>query len=273
MYHHVLYISPWLQFRMLSACGLDRRGFRGFTVTRGYCFWIGRRPGLAFRCRLGLVGGVGGDGEIEFPLKGCAYCPLVRGNRDMAASAECLEGSIPAWAGEPLDIGCILCLQVVYPRVGGGTYQTTPEEDCATGLSPRGRGNPYASCPAGTGWRSIPAWAGEPPSFRQPAFRPPVYPRVGGGTRCRLSRHYSTHGLSPRGRGNPALPDSASASSRSIPAWAGEPVLGPVGCLFPSVYPRVGGGTAAPSSRRSPAAGLSPRGRGNPFPVSRNVKA
>ena len=32
------------------------------------------RPGLAFRCRLGLVGGVGGDGEIELPLEGYAYC-------------------------------------------------------------------------------------------------------------------------------------------------------------------------------------------------------
>ncbi len=92
-----------LASRMLSACGLDRRGFRGFTVTRGYCFWIGRRPGLAFRCRLGLVGGVGGDGEIEFPLKGCAYCPLVRGN-PTATRADGLN--IPG---------------SVYPRVGGGT--------------------------------------------------------------------------------------------------------------------------------------------------------
>ena len=117
MYHHVLYISPWLQFRMLSACGLDRRGFRGFTVTRGYCFWIGRRPGLAFRCRLGLVAGVGGDGEIEFPLKGCAYStahlcgPAPRGPRLLSPERPrgkyCQAGvvdTLPA-AGEPLTHG------------------------------------------------------------------------------------------------------------------------------------------------------------------------
>ena len=112
-----------LASRMLSACGLDRRGFRGFTVTRGYCFWIGRRPGLAFRCRLGLVGGVGGDGEIEFPLKGCAYCPLVRGNLDALRPDGGKIGSIPAWAGEPGRLPAI-------------------QEDTTEGLSPRGRGNP-----------------------------------------------------------------------------------------------------------------------------------
>ena len=55
----------------------------------------------AFRCRLGLVGGVGGDGEIEFPLKGCAYCPLVRGNQGLGRRSVGLDRSIPAWAGEP----------------------------------------------------------------------------------------------------------------------------------------------------------------------------
>ena len=148
--------------RMLSACGLDRRGFRGFTVTRGYCFWIGRRLGLAFRRRLGLVGGVGGDGEIEFPLKGCAYCPLVRGNLPVSRKAPLQSGSIPAWAGEPTSTDRCTEWTTVYPRVGGGTVAALGPVSLAAGLSPRGRGNLYRPKEHGAWCRSIPAWAGEP---------------------------------------------------------------------------------------------------------------
>ena len=167
---------------MLSACGLDRRGFRGFTVTRGYCFWIGRRPGLAFRCRLGLVGGVGGDGEIEFPLKGCAYCPLVRGNRTRAVRPSDSPGSIPAWAGEPAYPLSMPRVVRVYPRVGGGTHSWTMVWALVKGLSPRGRGNPTRPNAACFRSGSIPAWAGEPRTDDTRKGSKTVYSRVGGGT-------------------------------------------------------------------------------------------
>ena len=79
----------------------------------------------------------------------------------------------------------------------------------------------------------------------------PVYPRVGGGTMAR--------GMKCRQMVNPG----------SIPAWAGEPseTLDVAGITRCGVYPRVGGGTAAfvPGDQRRTMAGLSPRGRGNPY--------
>ncbi len=70
-------------------------------------------------------------------------------------------------------------------------------------------------------------------------------------------------GLSPRGRGNPGADPNSIYLYRSIPAWAGEPVLTPTRCHLPGVYPRVGGGTSASNSAWSCCTGLSPRGRGN----------
>ena len=71
----------------------------------------------------------------------------------------------------------------------------------------------------------------------------PVYPRVGGGTATDETEPQPEHGLSPRGRGNrdQALIDQS--RERSIPAWAGEPVV--------------------PHPLLLTGNGLSPRGRGN----------
>ena len=51
-------------------------------------------------------------------------------------------GSIPACAGEPLLLrsGPLRC--AVYPRVCGGTHESTSHAGGAAGLSPRVRGNP-----------------------------------------------------------------------------------------------------------------------------------
>ena len=132
----------------------------------------------------------------------------------------------PAWAGEPISLPpCSF--------VGGGY----------PGLSPRGRGNPSFLAPTPKPPRSIPAWAGEPISLPPVPSGIPVYPRVGGGTRHFLLRRPSRLGLSPRGRGNPLACLLFLPVSRSIPAWAGEPIsLPPVPSGIP-VYPRVGGGT------------------------------
>ena len=74
-------------------------------------------------------------------------------------------GSIPAWAGEPLDSYELSEWMAVYPRVGGGTRLSV---------------TPYSG-----GKRSIPAWAGEPYVRRRFRIVGMVYPRVGGGTRFR----------------------------------------------------------------------------------------
>ena len=75
-----------------------------------------------------------------------------------------------------------------------------------------------------------------------------VYPRVCGGT-----------------------PQSGTSSRRSIPACAGEPVVGHGNPRMDEVYPRVCGGTRCRRRYRLPSAGLSPRVRGNHL-VRRQVR-
>ena len=69
---------------------------------------------------------------------------------------------------------------------------------------------------------SIPAWAGETASYCSVIVLPPVYPRVGGGNACLWCSRTRCSGLSPRGRGKLNLVLLTHASTRSIPAWAGE---------------------------------------------------
>ena len=54
---------------------------------------------------------------------------------------------------------------------------------------------------------------------------------------------------------------------RSIPACAGEPSPSSLPPGARRVYPRVCGGTRPARGVRSPSSGLSPRVRGNPFPI------
>ena len=70
-------------------------------------------------------------------------------------------------------------------------------------------------------------------------------------------------GLSPRGRGNRYTGKVTHRTTRSIPAWAGEPSRAEPTLHKTKVYPRVGGGTAFRASSFSHRSGLSPRGRGN----------
>ena len=190
--------------------------------------------------------------------------PRVRGNPVFWPETGLLEGSIPAWAGEPLINDGLppRKLPWVYPRVGGGTRLRLTRSGLAwvyprvgggttnsTGLSPRGRGNleslcvhdpadflgsipawageeTYPSCYFGLG--SIPAWAGEPLRFAPSPGR--------------------FQGSIPACAGEPSTWSPPRwTEPGSIPAWAGEP-------LIPGLHPL--------------SHGLSPRGRGNQ-PVER----
>ena len=189
--------------------------------------------------------------------------PRGRGNLTPRGSRTGRDGSIPAWAGEPTSKSPPAMRKGVYPRVGGGTVLQGIEAVRQAGLSPRGRGNlAGARRRAGQGG-SIPAWAGEPRRPGRVIRVAPVYPRVGGGTRCEVCGHPAEKGLSPRGRGNLLQPAHHLCRHRSIPAWAGEP--GRIaGSTTPSgVYPRVGGGTTVKDLPKGRLIGLSPRGRGN----------
>ena len=108
--------------------------------------------------------------------------PRGRGNRRESAVRAAGGGSIPAWAGKPVEALPLGRGQRVYPRVGGETSSADTVRKLIVGLSPRGRGNRDR-----VGWRaedrrSIPAWAGKPRLRQRRAAARRVYPRVGGET-------------------------------------------------------------------------------------------
>ena len=132
----------------------------------------------------------------------------------------------------------------------------------AEGLSPRGRGKQAFGVDGRLSIGSIPAWAGETAFAVSPHSLARVYPRVGGGNYAVSGIAIRASGLSPRGRGKPAANCLANASTRSIPAWAGETYLSEANALAVEVYPRVGGGNAHVHIPIRLGKGLSPRGRG-----------
>ena len=146
--------------------------------------------------------------------------------------------------------------------MGGGNAAGVFAMLNAQGLSPRGRGKPTQAYPGDDHQRSIPAWAGETGgrAFRRGGRA--VYPRVGGGNAPQVFPLAFLDGLSPRGRGKPEGTATHGKRRRSIPAWAGETVSRRRKSKPTRVYPRVGGGNAIPFTTPTPAAGLSPRGRG-----------
>ncbi len=110
---------------------------------------------------------------------------------------------------------------------------------------------------------SIPACAGEPSKQGHAGRSIWVYPRVCGGTRCLSVAVWESIGLSPRVRGNHGEDVEAGFRLGSIPACAGEPVIGGKPPGASGVYPRVCGGTAAGRGGYRAGDGLSPRVRGN----------
>ena len=179
---------------------------------------------------------------VNISLRNIGLSPRVRGNL-----ARCRKPDRPWIASSLLS---------VYPRVCGGTY-SNPGHRYNKGLSPRVRGNRtqehgwpdcQGSIPACAGEpptypsaqiyvvRSIPACAGEPAGLRAPTCHR-VYPRVCGGTAVPVQPADKVYprvcggtpfsilssgqwGLSPRVRGNQQPPPRRNGS---IPACAGEP--------------------------------------------------
>ena len=178
--------------------------------------------------------------------------PRVRGNPQQFRPVRIVQGSIPACAGEPQRTARSGISVTVYPRVCGGTRQRPVSAGRAGCLSPRVRGNrPWTWCATPRGL-SIPACAGEPPSFSAPGRAPNVYPRVCGGTGVAVAHGPLGQCLSPRVRGNLDQVNIYRFGHLSIPACAGEPLCLPVrNCMY-TVYPRVCGGTVSWAWASSP---------------------
>ena len=88
--------------------------------------------------------------------------PRVRGNQGLYGPCAPRLRSIPACAGEPGWRARPCRTPQVYPRVCGGTLNSSLLVLLEPGLSPRVRGNHADQSHAGEHRRSIPACAGEP---------------------------------------------------------------------------------------------------------------
>ena len=169
----------------------------------------------------------GGTCSVKGRVRSCSgLSPRLRGNLDVAGTAESPQRSIPAPAGEPVLLDDPFHHDQVYPRACGGTPDWGGTIPALFGLSPRLRGNPPAAGPRALRYRSIPAPAGEPSQTSGAPSSPSVYPRACGGTLRSDLRVRHHRGLSPRLRGNLTHSPRACGHSRSIPAPAGEPTRG-----------------------------------------------
>ena len=193
--------------------------------------------------------------------------PAWAGKRPDITGQELADRSIPAWAGETQCWPDYGLADRVYPRVGGGNRPVKPGEMRRLGLSPRGRGKLPEGLAKQVPLRSIPAWAGETGAADRRWRGPMVYPRVGGGNCPVLAPAAARGGLSPRGRGKPAVPPAARHRGGSIPAWAGETGSHRSRWSACRVYPRVGGGNRPRNPHTTNSRGLSPRGRGKLLPA------
>ena len=224
---------------------------------------------------------VGGGNMLTRPAHPAhdGLSPRGRGKPHPESQATINSRSIPAWAGETIGLTADLPPKRVYPRVGGGNRECRRDGVAGGGLSPRGRGKQFGVTASRIGQGSIPAWAGETAGRHGRGWGWQVYPRVGGGNNPSVGSIKTAGGLSPRGRGKPALHPVVAAYARSIPAWAGETRHVLAAFVYARVYPRVGGGNDDILHMRKLQSGLSPRGRGKllwrcqPFFMQRSIPA
>ena len=209
-----------------------------------------------------MCGGSLTEGVLRVSRNGLS--PRVRGKQTLSRIQGRRGRSIPACAGEAAFPSLWFPLFGVYPRVCGGSADALDANSANDGLSPRVRGKHPSPSAALRCARSIPACAGEARQAAGVADAMVVYPRVCGGS---LGPHAATMraaGLSPRVRGKPAAARAALLRLRSIPACAGEAVIGLGIKRGVEVYPRVCGGSAGLTMASTCARGLSPRVRGKP---------
>ena len=141
------------------------------------------------------------------------------------------------------------------------------------GSSPRARGTPPLSTPKPTVQRFIPACAGNTRDIESDCLRTSVHPRVRGEHRDVVRADNAGDGSSPRARGTPWVPVSASVLLRFIPACAGNTTCRVTGSLHLTVHPRVRGEHPITKRLYRVAGGSSPRARGTPAQPSQQPRA
>ena len=133
------------------------------------------------------------------------------------------------------------------------------------GSSPRARGTPIQTRPRRSGYRFIPASAGNTVSGRTTDRSKSVHPRERGEHRDRRDSDFGECGSSPRARGTPSLPAAPGPRRRFIPASAGNTQCDRPEFGQATVHPRERGEHGAQIFQELPPGGSSPRARGTRF--------
>ena len=150
--------------------------------------------------------------------------PRARGNPGRVRREAVAERTIPACTGKPPAKCPCSTDPRDYPRVHGETSPTILRNPCATGLSPRARGNRKEGRPRQAMSGTIPACTGKPPPRWWTSSARRDYPRVHGETARSTGESWKDEGLSPRARGNPRHQAPRAGVQRTIPACTGKPL-------------------------------------------------
>ncbi len=186
----------------------------------------------------------GGDAGYNTSMVYAGRSPRMRGRRISPSPRNLFVRSIPAYAGEAHFYASFSATCRVDPRVCGGGHQVSILFMVCAGRSPRMRGRHRHSNSCRSKCGSIPAYAGEAPTYQPPQITSQVDPRVCGGGIDDLEQGMRERGRSPRMRGRQIQRHHGLKSLRSIPAYAGEAGLRGGSACPRTVDPRVcGGGT------------------------------
>ena len=149
-----------------------------------------------------------------------------------------------------------------HPRERGEHAAKSLGIDLSTGLSPRARGTPRGAGGGVRPRRLIPASAGNTCRARQRSWAGPAHPRERGEHSSRTRSHRAPPGSSPRARGTPASSPQCSASTRLIPASAGNTVQTSPPGRASAAHPRERGEHEPCTRLGCTITGSSPRARG-----------
>ena len=191
-----------------------------------------------------FIPALAGNGRACFPVTvGVAVHPRARGERAMSCDwprmpfgssprsrgtgrkperARTWSRFIPALAGNGFQNVAGICAWAVHPRARGERPVESTEARATCGSSPRSRGTVALFAGAGGGIRFIPALAGNGHACVRACRLSSVHPRARGERACHIRRRHFHCGSSPRSRGTVFARMMMRATTRFIPALAGN---------------------------------------------------
>ncbi len=189
--------------------------------------------------------------------------PHTRGSLADWLNAATTFGSIPAYAGQPINESLNSGDGRVHPRIRGAaiTYASVPSGTQGPSPHTRGslpRGSRFGECPG-----SIPAYAGQPLALPVEERPRRVHPRIRGAARQREGQGCQEPGPSPHTRGSPSKNRRYTRASGSIPAYAGQPAARRRRSARRRVHPRIRGAAILLQRHHFGAQGPSPHTRGS----------